>query len=80
MDKNTDAAVTFLNFTEAHNRNAYSLFTNMTEHELGHQFLGDVYHPLSPGIAGSLSIWAVNPLWIAELLLKLRALVSYMKA
>jgi hypothetical protein len=52
VDKNTDTAVTFLNFAEVHDRNAYPLFTNTTEHELGHQFLGDVYRPLSPGIAG----------------------------
>ena len=27
----------------AHEKNAWPLFTNTTEHEFGHQFLGDVY-------------------------------------
>jgi len=52
VDRNTDVAVTFVNFNEVHDRNAYPLFTNTTEHEFGHQFLGDVYRPLPGGIAG----------------------------
>jgi RHS repeat-associated protein len=54
VDKNTDTAVTFLNFNEAHDRNVYPFFTNTTEHELGHQFLGDSYLPKSGGIGGAL--------------------------
>jgi RHS repeat-associated protein len=54
VDRNTDVAVTFVNFNEVHDRNAYPLFTNTTEHEFGHQFLGDVYRPLPGGIAGFL--------------------------
>ena len=30
----------------------YPLFTNTTEHELGHQFLGDVYKQMTGGIGG----------------------------
>jgi hypothetical protein len=52
VDRNTGTAVTFLNFTEVHDTNAFPLFTNTTEHELGHQFLGDPYLPTSGGIGG----------------------------
>jgi RHS repeat-associated protein len=52
VDPRTDVAVTFINVNEAHDRNAYPLFTNTTEHEFGHQFLGDVYQSLSGGIGG----------------------------
>ena len=44
--------MTFVNFNDVHDRNAYPLFTNTTEHEFGHQFLGDVYQPVSGGILG----------------------------
>ncbi len=57
VDRNTDTAVTFLNFREVHDINGYPLFTNTTEHELGHQFLGDVYKTLPGGISGFLQYY-----------------------
>lgn len=44
----TNTAVTFINVGDAHSSNAYPLWTNTTEHELAHQFLGDVYQQPNP--------------------------------
>lgn len=52
VDRNNGTAITFLNLDEVHDRNAYPLFTNTMSHELGHQFIGDVYQPLSNDIGG----------------------------
>ncbi len=52
VDKNNDTAVTFLNVNDVSNRNIYPFVTNTLSHELGHQFIGDVYQPLSNDIGG----------------------------
>ena len=52
VDKNTDTAITFLNVNDVTDRNLYPIVTNTLSHELGHQFLGDVYQPLSNDIGG----------------------------
>jgi RHS repeat-associated protein len=52
VGKDNGTAVTFLNFSDVHDRNAFPLFTNTTEHEMAHQFLGDVYRPLPGGLVG----------------------------
>ena len=58
VDRTTDTAATFLNVHEVHDTNkGYPFFTNTTEHELGHQFLGDPYLPVSGGLAGSFQYW-----------------------
>ena len=38
-----DVAISFININEAHSANVAPFFTNTTEHELMHQFVGDVY-------------------------------------
>lgn len=48
VSRSTDTAITFINVNDAHSNNAYSFFTNTTEHELAHQFLGDVYKQANP--------------------------------
>ncbi|MFN9456202.1 MAG: RHS repeat-associated core domain-containing protein [Acidobacteriota bacterium] len=47
VNKKTDTAVTFVNFDEVHDRNAFPAFTNTLSHEFAHQFIGDVYRPKS---------------------------------
>lgn len=44
VSKTNDVAITFINVNEAHSTNAFPFFTNTTEHELMHQFVGDVYN------------------------------------
>jgi RHS repeat-associated protein len=48
VDRKTDTAVTFIIVNTAPSRNIWPLFTNTTEHELAHQFLGDVYRQWNP--------------------------------
>jgi hypothetical protein len=43
VDKNTGNALTFININDVHNVNLWPLFTNTTDHEMAHQFSGDVY-------------------------------------
>lgn len=43
-----DVAFTFININDAHNSNAWPLWTNTTEHELAQQFSGDVYQNPNP--------------------------------
>jgi RHS repeat-associated protein len=40
-------SITLLNVNSVHDNDAFPLFTNTTEHELAHQFLGDTQHPPS---------------------------------
>jgi len=48
VDKKTDVAISSININEAHNANVFPFFTNTTEHELMHQFVGDVYKDWGP--------------------------------
>ncbi|HXE13522.1 MAG TPA: RHS repeat-associated core domain-containing protein, partial [Bryobacteraceae bacterium] len=41
-------AVSFLNFNDVNNSNVGPLWSNTTEHELGHQFLGDPFKGYTP--------------------------------
>ncbi len=43
------AAVSFLNFNDVNNSNVGPLWSNTTEHEMGHQFLGDPQTGRTPG-------------------------------
>lgn len=43
VDKKSGVAISFINVNEAHSWNMWPLWTNSTEHELMHQFTGDVY-------------------------------------
>ena len=50
---NGDLAVTFLNVNDVVDTNKFfPIITNTTEHEMGHQFLGDPYLQKSGGLAG----------------------------
>jgi len=40
-------AITLVNVNDVHDNDAFPLFTNTTEHELAHQFLGDTTRPNS---------------------------------
>lgn len=44
---NSGTAITLINVNDVHDYNAAPLFTNTTEHELAHQFLGDTAKPNS---------------------------------
>ncbi len=48
VDPKTDIAITFIAVQAAHSSNAFPLWTNTTEHEMAHQFLGDVYKKFDP--------------------------------
>jgi len=41
--------VSFINFSDVNNSNVGPLWSNTTEHELGHQFLGDPFKGYTPG-------------------------------
>jgi hypothetical protein len=46
----SDVAMSIVNINEANEMNLSTLWTNTTEHEFGHQFLGDVYQKMWPGL------------------------------
>ena len=48
VSRNSDIPITFININDAHSTNAFPFFTNTTDHELMHQFVGDVYKSWNP--------------------------------
>jgi len=48
VNTETDVAVSYVNINDMHRANVFPIFTNSTEHELMHQFLGDPYKPWDP--------------------------------